>query len=115
MEEKLGKLLIIGVGLAAVVVLAGGIWFLTDYSQQRPDYNHFRATPASYRSFSVVFQDIADGQSRGVIQLGLLLLIATPIARVLFSLILFARGRDYVYCAISAVVLGVLLFSLTSP
>ena len=112
METSLGKLLIIGVTLAAVIVLAGGVWFLADYGQQRPDYSHFRATPASYHSFAAVFQNIADGQSRGWIELGLLLLIATPIARVLFSLILFARDRDYVYCAVSLFVLGVLSFSL---
>lgn len=112
MEQKLGRLLIVGVSLAALLVLAGGIWFLADYSAQFPQYNRFAAAPASYRSFSAVLADAADGQSRGLIQLGLMLLIATPVARVIFSLILFARARDYVYCAITALVLAVLLVSL---
>ena len=112
MEEKLGKLLIVGVMIAALTVLAGGVWFVSEYSDQRPDYSHFRATPASYHSFSAVFEGLSLGQSRGLIEVGLLLLIATPIARVLFSLILFARASDYVYCGISLVVLAVLLYSL---
>ena len=112
MERKLGKLLIVGVSLAALLVLAGGIWFLADYWGQFPQYNHFAAAPASYRSFPAVVSETADGQSRGLIQLGLILLIATPVARVVFSLILFARARDYLYCAITALVLAVLLFSL---
>ncbi len=112
MEKSLSKLLIGGVALAALMVLVGGIWYVTDYGQQRPDYSHFAPSPASYRAFSAVFEYIAEGQSQGIIQLGLLLLIATPVARVLFSLILFAKSRDYMYCGITAVVLGVLLYAL---
>jgi uncharacterized membrane protein len=50
--------------------------------------------------------------SRGVIQLGLLLLVATPVARVIFSVFAFARQRDFTYVVITLIVLGVLLFSL---
>jgi uncharacterized membrane protein len=51
-------------------------------------------------------------RSRWVVQLGLLLLIATPIARVGLSLAAFARQRDGTYVAITALVLALLLFSL---
>jgi uncharacterized membrane protein len=112
MEQKLGRLLIIGVALAALVVLAGGVWFVSGYADQRPDYSHFHPTPASYHSLTSVFEEISEGQSRGIIELGLLLLIATPVARVLFAMILFAQARDFVYCGISLFVLAVLVFSL---
>ncbi len=52
-------------------------------------------------------------EPRSVIQLGLLLLIATPIARVAFSVVAFAVQRDRVYVGLSAVVLAVLLWSLS--
>lgn len=50
--------------------------------------------------------------SLGVIQLGLLLLVATPIARVALSLVAFMRQRDRRYVLITAIVLAILLFSL---
>ena len=46
------------------------------------------------------------------LQLGVLLLIGTPVARVLYSAYAFARQRDWVYIALTIVVLGVLLYSL---
>ena len=49
---------------------------------------------------------------RGIIQLGLLLLIATPVARVVFSVIGFVRQRDFVYVVLTLIVLAVLLYSL---
>ena len=52
--------------------------------------------------------------ARAIIQLGLLLLIATPVARVVFSVYAFARQRDWVYVVVTLIVLGVLLYSLLS-
>jgi uncharacterized membrane protein len=49
---------------------------------------------------------------RGIIQLGLLLLIATPIARVAFAAYGFARQRDWMYVGIAAFVLSVLLYGV---
>jgi uncharacterized membrane protein len=46
------------------------------------------------------------------VQLGVLLLIATPVARVAFSALAFARQRDYTYVALTLFVLAVLLCSL---
>ena len=51
---------------------------------------------------------------RGLVQLGLLLLIATPIARVVFSVIGFARQRDWLYVLITLTVLTLLTCSLAS-
>ena len=48
-----------------------------------------------------------------MIQLGLLVLIATPIARVAFSLVAFALQRDRIYVIVTLIVLAVLLYSLT--
>ena len=50
--------------------------------------------------------------ARAIIQLGLLLLIATPVARVLFSAIAFALERDSMYVVITLIVLAILLYSL---
>jgi uncharacterized membrane protein len=53
-----------------------------------------------------------DLSGRGVIQLGLLLLVATPVARVACSVVGFLRERDYVYVALTLIVLVVLIYSL---
>jgi len=47
-----------------------------------------------------------------LIQLGLLLLIATPVARVAFSVVAFAMQRDRLYVAVALIVLAVLMYSL---
>ncbi len=49
---------------------------------------------------------------RGIIQLGLLLLVATPVARVIFSVAAFALQQDWIYVVITLIVLAVLGFSL---
>ena len=50
-------------------------------------------------------------QGSGIIQMGLLLLIATPVARVVFSVFAFAVQRDSLYVAVTLVVLVVLALS----
>lgn len=49
---------------------------------------------------------------KAIIQLGLLLLVATPIARVVFSAFAFFAEGDYLYVGITLLVLAVLMFSL---
>ena len=53
---------------------------------------------------------LAGGPS--IAQLGLLVLVATPVIRVGVSLIAFVVERDRLYVAITAAVLGLLLLSL---
>ncbi|HEY6905099.1 MAG TPA: DUF1634 domain-containing protein [Candidatus Acidoferrales bacterium] len=114
LEELIGLLLRTGVALAATVVLAGGIFYLTKYGGLKPDYRIFRGEPSDLRSIGGVVGDAASLHSRGIIQLGLLLLIATPIARVAFSVAGFASERDWLYVVITLVVLAVLIYSLSS-
>ena len=47
-----------------------------------------------------------------IIQLGLLLLIATPIARVALAAVGFYLEKDRVYVAVSLIVFSILLFSI---
>ncbi len=113
-EALIGMLLRTGVVLAAMVVLAGGVFYLTKYGDVKPDYRIFRGEPSDLRSIEGVVGDAISLHSRGIIQLGLLLLIATPVARVAFSVAGFASERDWLYVGITLVVLGVLIYSLVS-
>jgi uncharacterized membrane protein len=112
LENIVGNLLRVGVILAAVVVFGGGVLYLIRHGVTSPDYRVFLGEPADLRSVSGIVTDALALQSRGIIQLGLLLLVATPIARVAFSIFAFAQQRDRTYVIVTLVVFTVLLYSL---
>ncbi len=111
-EQLLGNLLRAGVLLSAAVVLLGGVIFLVRHGAKEVDLRVFRGEPAALRSPVGIVEEALDFSGRGLIQLGLLLLIATPVARVLFSVCAFARERDFLYVVFTLIVLAVLLGSL---
>lgn len=119
LEKVLGNLLRSGVLLAAAVVLAGGILYLIHYGNRSISTNRvFQGNaPApeedpELSSFSGIAHWALHGHSYGIIQLGLLLLVATPIARVVFSAVAFVLERDRIYVLVTLFVLAVLLYSL---
>jgi len=113
-EAIVGNLLRLGVCLAAGVVLLGGVHYLLHHGSAAPDYHVFRGEPAYLRGLGGIWRDARGLHSRGVIQLGLLLLIATPMARVAFSVFAFLRQRDWMYVVVTLIVLAVLLYSLVT-
>lgn len=112
LQDIIGNLLRGGVLLAASVTLIGGILYLLHYANALPDYHIFRGEPADLRSITGVFHDLIALKSRGIIQTGLLLLIATPVARVAFSLIAFAVKRDSLYVVVTLIVFTLLIYSI---
>jgi uncharacterized membrane protein len=112
-EQFLGTLLRTGVILAGSVVLVGGILYLARHGSALPDYRDFHGEPADLVSISGIITDSLSLSGRALIQLGLLLLIATPVFRVIFSVVAFALQRDLTYVLVTAVVLGILLYSLS--
>ena len=113
-DRVMGRLLQLGVILSALVVLGGGILYLVRHGEERVDLHNFHAEPPEFRAPHGAVQEALSGSARGVIQLGLLLLIATPVARVAFSVYAFLRQRDWTYVVITLFVLGVLLWGLWS-
>jgi uncharacterized membrane protein len=111
-EWIVGGLLRFGVLLAAAVVLVGGALYLSRHGGEYPHYRIFHGVPAELRSVHGVISSALAGESRGIVQLGLLLLIATPVARVVFSIVGFALEHDRAYVKITFIVLAVLVFSL---
>ncbi len=112
MEQVIGTLLISGVIVAALIVLVGGGVYLTRYGATLPDYTVFRGEPLELRSLSGIITDALSFRIRGLIQFGLLLLIATPVARVAFSILAFALQRDRTYVIVTLIVFAVLMYSL---
>ena len=110
MEMIMGRLLQVGVLLASFVMLVGGIFYLQAHRSATPDYRVFTSEPQNLRHVNGVIKGIAAGDPAAIIQLAVLLLIATPVARVVFSLIAFGIERDKLYIGISTLVLAVLLY-----
>ena len=101
-----------GVLLAAVVTIAGAIPLLLLHGKEYPNYHTFHGTDAPYRGFGAILQGVAHGEPLAIITLGIVLLIATPISRVLLTLVNFLVERDHTYTALTGVVLLILLYSL---
>jgi uncharacterized membrane protein len=115
LEIVIGNLLRAGVLLSAGVVLGGGIWLLLDCGGERANYRQFRPPANILRAPAGIIGGLGHPNPALLIQFGLLLLIATPVARVIVSLVAFAMERDRLYVVLTAIVLAVLLFSLVAP
>jgi uncharacterized membrane protein len=111
-EVILGYVLRAGVILSAAIVLTGATIFIIRHGHDPANYRIFRGEPSDYRTIPGVVRNALRGRGRGLIQLGLLVLIATPIARVVFSVAGFVLERDRLYVVFTLIVLTVLLYSL---
>ena len=112
LEAIIGNLLRAGVVIAASITSIGGVIYLTHSGVSLADYRVFQGEPADLRRVKGLLSDASSGHGPGIMQLGLLLLIATPVARVAFSLGAFAVQRDRLYVVVTLTVLGVLTFSM---
>ena len=113
-EIVIGRLLRVGVILAAAWVLAGGIHYLIQFRGDKLDYKAFHGEPADLRYMNEIVHEGLELNARALIQFGLLLLIATPIARVAFSVIGFALEKDWMYVGITLAVLTLLIYTFIS-
>ncbi len=111
-EQVVGNLLRAGVISAAVIVLFGGVLYLVQRGGERADHRVFEGEPVNLKSPVAIAKEAMEFQSLGLIQFGMLLLVATPVARVMFSVYAFAREHDLLYVVVTLIVLGVLLYSL---
>jgi uncharacterized membrane protein len=111
-ETWVGVMLRTGVMLAAAIVLFGGILYLVHNPGPRPDYTHFRGEPTQLIRVGAIVHGVAALHPESIIMLGLLVLIATPVARVGMCIVGFLMERDRLYTWVSTIVLLILLYSL---
>jgi uncharacterized membrane protein len=111
MEASIARMLLIGVTLAAILVFFGGALYVLRAARTIPDYKHFVGVGASLHSIGGVLHGVMLMDPKSLIQLGVLLLIATPVFRVIFCVIGFARQRDRIYVLISSSVFMILVYS----
>lgn len=114
MDQVIGRLLQLGVLLAAAVVLTGGVMFLLQHGSATADYHVFHGEPAAFSQLSGILHGVATLDAGAIVQLGLVLLIATPVARVALTLVAFVMQRDRTFVALTLLVLVLLLYGLTA-
>jgi uncharacterized membrane protein len=110
--QAIGNLLRAGVLISALVVAAGATIYLARHGGQQPRYRTFHGERHESYGISRVIREVLAMQGQGIIQVGLLLLVATPVVRVLLAALVFYRRRDPLYVAVSLIVLSLLCISL---
>jgi uncharacterized membrane protein len=112
MQSVIGWILRGGVILSMTIVFIGGVIFLWRHGFSIPDYRTFRKVPYFISSSEGVFEGVIHGKGQAIIQLGIIILIATPILRVVFAVIAFALEKDRLYTLISLIVLFIIMASM---
>jgi uncharacterized membrane protein len=113
LENLIGQLLRAGVLLSAGLVTVGGIFYLLRNHAARPDFHNFVKGGPQITTVHGILLSAAHLDSQGWMQLGLILLILTPVARVAMAVVGFALEKDRLYTVVSLIVLTILALSLT--
>lgn len=117
-EQYIGKLLRYGVMLSCAITIFGGIVYLVQHHGQTADYTPvpsgqpFPGVQSYLREFVTIMPSVLNMDGAAIIQLGILVLIATPIIRVAFSAFSFLIERDYLYVGITLIVLAIILANM---
>lgn len=111
MQLVIGWLLRAGVSISMLIVFVGGVLYLWRHQHSHSDYSTFKGVPNFVHPRNIL-PSIMDGKGQAMIQAGIILLIATPVMRVIFSAIGFILERDRLYTGISILVLLVILTSM---
>jgi len=112
MEKKLGSLLLIGTLLATAIVLFGGVWYLVQNGATSVDFHLLQNVPLI--STVSVWQSALSFSPLGIVQFGLLVLVATQIMRVSVLFIFYLLQRNVWFSMFCGFVLVMLIYSLFS-
>jgi len=110
-EHILANILRIGVIVSAVIVLFGAVLYLSSHGKEKPDYYSFVFNPFSVDDPIGLLKNVFALKSLEIMKLGILLLVGTPILRVVISVIAFIYEKDLMYVIFTLVVLVVLIYS----
>ncbi|WP_075565862.1 DUF1634 domain-containing protein [Ihuprevotella massiliensis] len=113
-QQLIGNTLRWGVILACLLATIGGVYYLMEHGLDPvPDYRHFdiasAAAQTNYTTLGGLWQGILHDDAASCVQVGVIVLILTPIARVVLSLFDFIVEQDWLYVSITAIVLAVII------
>ncbi|RFS22841.1 DUF1634 domain-containing protein [Chitinophaga silvatica] len=111
-QQIIGKQLRIGVVLSSIIVFIGGVIYLIRHGHEQPNYSTFTGVREGLNHLTGIWQGVLENKGMNIIQLGVVLLIATPIFRIAFSVIAFLLEKDYLYVCLTLIVLGIISYSM---
>lgn len=111
LNRSVGNLLRLGVLLSVGTSLLGFIKLFTEGFKMPKDYTNLDIPTSSEKIWGSFWSGLTSGDGMAIIQLGILFLILTPLVRIIFALIGYLKEKDYLYVVISAIVLGIMVFS----
>ena len=111
-QQLIGKQLRLGVILSSAIVFIGGMIYLSRHGHELPAYGAFIGVREGLNNLPGIWDGVLNNRGMNIIQLGVVLLIATPIIRIAFSVIAFLVEKDYLYVGITLLVLGIILLSM---
>lgn len=107
-ERNIALVLRIGVALSTICFVIGLVLYLLHNPERLINYRVFQGEPASYRQPSQIIDLALAGRGRAIIQLGLLILMLTPFARVVYLWTVFFRQKDWSYTVLVSIVMVIL-------
>lgn len=113
MQAIIGWVLRLGVIISMTVVVFGGVVYLYRHGHSVPNYSVFNGVPGFVHPAGII-DGIMAFRGRSIIQAGIILLVATPILRVVCSFIGFILEKDLLYILITFVVLLIIFISMLS-
>lgn len=110
----IGNVLRWGVIISMLVVFTGGVIYIFRHGQETASYHNFKGEPDFLKNINGIFTGVWAIRGRAIIQTGILLLIATPVVRIILSIISFSLEKDYLYIIITLIVFSIILLSMLS-
>lgn len=117
MQILISRTLRWGVTIASVLAGIGGIFYFIQHggellnTEKYQSFAYKDAQDPATTTFGGILEGAFSGNSESLIQLGVIALLLTPIMRVVLSLFDFLKQRDWLYVAITAFVLGVIVMN----
>jgi uncharacterized membrane protein len=111
LNRSVGNLLRLGVILSVATSLVGFIKLFIEGFEMPKKYSSLVVGTSSEKVWSHFWNSLCKGEGMAIIQLGILLLIFTPLMRIVFALIGYLKEKDYVYVVISSIVLAIMAVS----
>ncbi|AZB30417.1 MULTISPECIES: DUF1634 domain-containing protein [Chryseobacterium] len=111
LNRSVGNLLRLGVILSVITSLVGFVKLFMEGFQMPRKYKLLDMGTSSEKVWSHFWETLCKGEGMAIIQLGILMLIFTPLMRIIFALIGYLKEKDYVYVIISSIVLAIMAVS----
>ncbi|KQS92044.1 DUF1634 domain-containing protein [Chryseobacterium sp. 09-1422] len=111
LNRSVGNLLRLGVILSVITSLIGFIKLFMEGFKMPRKYKLLDMGTSSEKVWSHFWETLCKGEGMAIIQLGILMLIFTPLMRIIFALIGYLKEKDYTYVIISSIVLAIMAVS----